>query len=161
MVTERKKANKKTGAKALYWLPGTWETYSYKALPSCIFFGSTFEFNVFKELVFWGIPPQYFKHQVEFLIKPKTDRYDELYWRCDLVLNPPPESPYPYLLIEAKGEVTPVFQHNMQFLELHNPEAYDRLVVVTDREPKRIDKRTKSITIPMLKELIKRASNEF
>lgn len=160
-MAERKKANTKTGARSLYWAPGTWDTYDYKALPSCIFFGSTFEFRVFKELVFFGIPPSYFKHQVKFLIKPETTRYPALYWCCDLVLDPPPFAAYPRLLIEAKGEVTSVFQHNLQFLELHNPQEYDRLVVVTDREPKRIDKRTKSITIPMLKELIKKMSEEF
>lgn len=161
MVTDRKKSTGKYGAKPLYWQPGTWDTYAHKVLPNCIYFGSTFEFNVFKELVFWGIPTEYFRHQVEFSIKPATQRYEELFWRCDLVLEPPRDSALPYLLIETKGEVTTDFRLKLQFLELNNPEAYNRLVVVTSDKPKTIDRTLKSVTIPMLKALIKKMSEEF
>lgn len=160
MLLNRQKTNQK-GAKALWFSPSTFQTYAYQALPDCLFFGSTLEFETYRRLALSGIPFEYLKTQVNFEIKPKTDRYPVLNWRCDLVLDPPKHSALPYLLIESKGEVTPEFKIKLQFLQYFQPEKYERLVVVTDKKPKRIDAKINSINHDTLLKLIEAMSQEF
>lgn len=143
----RQDANKKTGAKALFYSPSTNKTYAKKKTKDCIYFASTLEYLIYRELVkMAGI--QRVKTQVPLLIKNATERYPVKTWRCDLrIYNPYGD----YVNIECKGELTAEFKLMLQFLEKESPNQYDLLVVVANRKPCRIDKNLSTCTWDTLK----------
>lgn len=131
----RREADKKTGAKALFYSPSQNDTYTSKKTKDCIYFASTLEYLVYKELVkLAGV--ERVKTQVPLLIKKPTERYPAKFWRCDLrVFNANGD----HLNIECKGEITREFKILLPFLEAESPKEYDKLIVVANHKPWRIN----------------------
>lgn len=105
-----------------------------------IFFGSTFEYRVYRELS--RFPGLRIERQKPLIVKPGAG-YPAKWWRVDFQVSTDKGK---ILNVEAKGLSMPDFLTNLQLLDIFNPEEYGRLVVVTEY-PRTIDKRIRSIGI--------------
>ncbi|MBD1921752.1 hypothetical protein H6F77_11680 [Microcoleus sp. FACHB-831] len=112
-----------------------------------MFFPSKLEFFIWRDLV-REFKLANVKRQVEILVKPATNRYSALTWRCDFRIYPRSYAePYFYFNLEAKGFLTEEFRLKLQFLEFHNPNDYGRLIIVGGDRPLKIDNQFTTVTI--------------
>ena len=156
LITERKPAGGKYGSKALFYNPRTGTTSAFKDTPECLFFASTWEFRVYRELCHL-VPQECIKLQYPLVVKPATEKYPKLEWRCDFALAPTEKFQNQFfLLVEAKGLSTGEFRRNLQYLEFFRPDEYKNLVIVRDeRLPRKVDKNLSTIDLEGLRRVIR------
>ena len=134
-----------------YAKPVIWDSATKKLVSgsnqNTIHFASTFEFEVYRELVrLVGV--RNLKLQVPLRIKEATGIYPELWWRCDFRIYRS-NNLSDYLNIEAKGLPTREFKRNMQYLEAYSPIEFDRLLVIaSDAKDCYIDKHVQAWSLP-------------
>lgn len=88
-----------------------------------IYFASTLEFHVWVKLTrIYG--EKNVKSQHSILVRPASRNWDRVFWKCDFLVTPIS------LLVEAKGYPTPDFYTKLQFLDEHNAQLYDKLLIV-------------------------------
>lgn len=93
-----------------------------------IMFDSIFERETYKQLVYrYG--EESVEVHVKVSIKPKTEVFKELFWSCDFKVK----TRWGTFYVEAKGVPTEDFRLKVQYLELFQPDIYDRLVMVCSK----------------------------
>lgn len=118
---------------------------------SYIFFPSELECDVYRELRKY-FPDRCISRQIKLLIKPATNDYPALHWKCDFKVVKPDNGDY--MLIEAKGMITREFIRNVQYLNLFMPMDYERLLFVS-RKPMDIDQNHVSVSISDMIKVLK------
>lgn len=156
IVTERKPSGGKYGAKALFYNPQTQTTSAFKEHADCLYFASTWEFKVYRELCHL-VPMECIKLQHGLTVKPATAKYPKLEWKCDFALVPTERFKNQFfLLVEAKGLSTGEFKRNLQYLEFFQPEMYKNLVIVRDEPlPLKVDKNLSTIDLAGLRRVVR------
>lgn len=109
-------------------------------------FDSKWEFAVYQAIHKHFSKDEIRVHQ-KILIKPKTTRYKDKFWKCDFAVGDADKGKF--LLIEAKGFPTPDFKRQMQLLDSYNPNLLDKVKIVQGVST-RIDEYFTSITIAQL-----------
>jgi hypothetical protein len=154
-TSTKPKGKSHTNAKGVYFDIKTGASYTTKATVDCVYFDSRFELRVYQLL------RHYFRREAilihhPLLIKPGTERYAPLYWKIDFVVDCTINGNGKQLmLIEAKGIRFPDFKRNVQYLEYFQASMYQRLLVVGEHQPERVDKVLKTITMSELERQIK------
>lgn len=131
MIFVNKQKQHKYLAKPVYYHPTLDLICKSRQTKDAIYFDSTFEYRVFRELVnlagFNNVD-----RQVPLLVKPGTKSYSSLHWKCDFRVYKSRDS-NEYLNIEAKGMLTPEFKRNLQYLEYFGPGNFEKLIVIADK----------------------------
>lgn len=150
----------KYGAKPFWWNPVTGAKVDSKLHEHCIYWDSILEFNVYCELRKLYPATAIFRQHPIF-VKPASAHYPERVWACDFRVQ---TAPAEHLNIEVKGAwilkdsaALSDFTKTLQFLDLHNPPDYNRLIIVSDKQFK-LDKQWQTLQLPQLKELLLKSS---
>ena len=114
-----------------------------------IYWASLWEYKVFSELKS-NFPDMEINRQVKVLLKPKTDRFPPIFWKCDFHTSC--KNGYPNLFIEAKGVRTKEFIRDMKYLDFMAPMTFSTVRIVGDHKPERV---SGSLTTVTMAELIK------
>lgn len=147
----------KYGNKPFWWNPHTGSPVEEKVNDSCVYWDSILEFNVYCELRKLYPATAIFRQHPIF-VKPASAHYPERTWSCDFQVLPTHGD---YINIEVKGAwilsdstAQSDFTKTLQFLDLHNPTDYNRLLIVSDKTF-RIDKQWQTLRLPQLIKLLK------
>lgn len=133
--------------KPLYYDSLTGGVSSKKQSERDIYFASGLEFEVWRSLV-REFGRERVTSQVPLLVKPATDTYPDLFWRCDFrVYGLPGTGHNNYANVEAKGFKTEEFRIKLQLLELTSPGEFKRLIIIGGEKELKIDRVFSTVTI--------------
>jgi hypothetical protein len=124
------------GNDRFYYNPVTQQCSNVKTSKDDIYFQSRYEFRVYREIL-QVVPRKLLGMQRPLRIKPSTNRYPAIQWKIDFSILPHVNARglnMPELLIEAKGLPTREFKRDIQYAEYLEPDAYSRLILVSETE---------------------------
>lgn len=133
-------------------------TQPNKCCEFCNYHPSKLELEMARFL-YSSLPQDCIKTHCKLQIKPETKKYSALYWRVDFKVEPTIFAPnVPFMYIETKGAVLDEFTRNLQYLQLFDEYAYNRLWVV-GYQAKRIDKNINQLSLAQFKDEFKKLLN--
>lgn len=143
-------------AKRVYYHPQTGQVLPSPHSQDAIPFDSILECSTYLALVNL-VGAGNIIRQCSLLIKPPTDRYTAIFWKCDFRVYKGNDNPFDYINLESKGFVTREFIRNLRYLEYFSPVDYDRLMLVANQPIELLDN---NVDVWMLPQAIKYLSEQ-